>query len=439
MIDHSYKKSIFIRSLVIVITIGILIFVAIQKYIEITCILTIVLIIELWLFYKIFSKIQLEFEQFVEGIRYHDFSQFFNTGKNVKFVEFRKGYNAINKEFLDISKEKETQYQYLQKMLELLDNGILLYDMENGEVKWMNESLKTLLAIPYFKNIQSLKWKYISLLELIHHLKPGKSILYSLKKDSKTINMQLTSSQFKTEGRLMQLIVFYNISEVVDITESQAWNQLLRILTHEIMNSIAPISSLASTIEIGMKDSKKDYDADVILGIETIKNRSEGLIRFAEAYRNLNKIEQPKISKFIIRELFESMDILFEPKLSQSNIELEIILPEMHLEINADKNLLEQVFINLMLNAIDAVKGTINPCIQLYAAKENGKIMIKVVDNGKGMSTAIQERIFIPFFSTKGSGSGIGLSLCKQIILLHGGSIYVHSIEGKGSQFIISI
>lgn len=439
MIDHSYKKSIFIRTILLLITIACVIFLAIGKYIELTCIASLLLLLEIWQFYRVFAKIQLEFQQFVDSIYYHDFSQFFNTtGKNVKFVEFRKGYNTINNEFLAISKEKETQYQYLQKMLELLDNGILLYDMELGEVKWMNEALKMLLGIPYFKNIQSLKWKYSSLLELLPDLAPGKSIFYTIKNGSKTINMQLTSSHFKTEGRTMQLIVFHNISEVVDITESQAWNQLLSILTHEIMNSIAPISSLASTIQSSIKDSVANYDSDIILGIETIKNRSEGLIRFAQAYRNLNKIEKPKIVQFPIRELFESLDILFEPKLSKFNIELEIILPEMNLQIEADRNLFEQVLINLMLNAIDAVKDAEDPCIQLYAGNEHNQTVIKVIDNGKGMSPAIQERIFIPFFSTKGSGSGIGLSLCKQIVLLHSGSIYVHSIEGQGSQFIIS-
>ncbi|PZP40527.1 MAG: ATP-binding protein, partial [Pseudopedobacter saltans] len=186
-------------------------------------------------------------------------------------------------------------------------------------------------------------------------------------------------------------------------------------------------------------EEKSDRE-DLRLGMQTIKTRSEGLLRFAEAYRNLNKIEKPKLSVFYVRDIFESLDILFEPTLLQYNIELEIILKNTNLKLTADRSLIDQVFINLMLNAIDAVKNVTNPCIQLFAdtATENF-IELKILDNGKGMEKEIQERIFIPFFSTKSNGSGIGLSLCKQIVLLHGGNIDVHSIEGKGTAFTIEL
>lgn len=399
------------------------------------------LLIALILWYRQHMRILQEFNQFVEGVQYHDFSQHFNiNGKGIGFPEFKAGFNTINKEFLDIGKEREKQYQYLQKIMDLVDTGILLYESNSGEVMWMNEALRTILGIPFFKNIRALQWRYSNLLQTIEALSGKKKLVITLTKEKVHIKLQLSCSIFQVEDNRMKLIVFQNINEVVDITESQAWHKLLRVLTHEIMNSVAPISSLAATLYQNIDTLNAHNMDDLRLGIQTIKNRSEGLLRFAEAYRNLNKIEKPQLSRFYVRDLFESLDILFEPTLLQHHIELEIILKNTNLKITADRSLLDQTFINLVLNAIDAVKETNEPCIQLYADQlSENTVELKVLDNGKGMPKEIQERIFIPFFSTKGSGSGVGLSLCKQIILLHGGNIDVHSIEDKGTAFTIEL
>ncbi|MFT4203133.1 MAG: HAMP domain-containing sensor histidine kinase [Chitinophagaceae bacterium] len=396
-----------------------------------------VLLVELASWYRSHTRLLQEFRQFVEGVRYHDFSQHFNVnGKGIVFPEFKAGFNIINKEFLDIGKEREKQYQYLQKIMDLVDTGILLYESNSGEVMWMNEALRNILGIPFFKNVHALHWRYSNLLQTIEELSGRKKIVVTLAKERMHLKLQLSCSVFQVEGNLMKLIVFQNINEVVDITESQAWHKLLRVLTHEIMNSVAPISSLAATLYNNIDTMAPNNIDDLRIGINTIKNRSEGLLKFAEAYRNLNKIENPQLSRFLVRDLFASLDILFEPTLLQHRIELEIILKNTNLKITADRSLLDQTFINLMLNAIDAVKDAAQPCIQLYAEKlDENTIELKVLDNGKGMSIEVQERIFIPFFSTKGTGSGVGLSLCKQIVLLHGGSIDVHSIVDKGTAF----
>lgn len=400
-----------------------------------------VLLVELIVWYQQHMRLLKEFNQYVEGVQYQDFSQHFNVkGKGFLFSEFKLGFNNINKTFLEIGKERETQYQYLQKIMDLVDTGILLFDSNTGEVIWMNEALRNILAIPFFKNIQALQWRYANLLQTIQELSGKKKLVITLAKEKIHIKLQLSCSIFQVADNRMKLIVFQNVNEVVDVTESQAWHKLLRVLTHEIMNSIAPISSLAATLYKNSDGLDSNNIDDLRLGLQTIKTRSEGLLRFAEAYRNLNKIEKPHLSRFNVRDVFESLDILFEPTLIQYHIELEIILKNTNLKITADRSLLDQMFINLMLNAIDAVKEAENPCIQLYAEqlKEN-TIELKILDNGKGMPKEIQERIFIPFFSTKNSGSGIGLSLCKQIVLLHGGNIDVHSIENKGTVFTVEL
>jgi len=177
---------------------------------------------------------------------------------------------------------------------------------------------------------------------------------------------------------------------------------------------------------------------DLELGIGTIRRRSEGLLKFAETYRNLNKITTLNLKKVLARDLFENLHVLMEPTLQQKDIELEIIMLDPDIALEADAALIEQVLINLLVNAIDAVKDRPEPTITLSAtAGPNGKAIIKVADNGMGMSPEVMDNIFIPFFSTKRTGSGIGLSLCKQILLLHKGNIQVQSIEGVGSSFLL--
>src|SRR5690606_1205143 len=176
---------------------------------------------------------------------------------------------------------------------------------------------------------------------------------------------------------------------------------------------------------------------DIRLGTETIKRRSEGLLKFAGTYRSLNKIERPNLSRVYAADLFESLYQLMEPSLIQKGIELDIILKNTQLQLELDINLIEQVLINLLLNAIEAVKEVPNACISLAASANDGRPEIRVSDNGKGIPADLLESIFIPFFTTRKTGSGVGLTLSKQIMLLHGGNILVRSEEGKGSVFTL--
>lgn len=395
-------------------------------------------------FFRLHKKAQQEVEQFVESIHYRDFSRHFDVRHAPQDLQkLRKGFNDINTTFKVISKEKETQYQYLQKILELVDTGILSYEHESGEVVWMNESLKRLLQVPYLKTIQSLDKRDHTLCAQIVGLKPGENIIATAHLDRNTLKILLSATAFQTEGKIYKLVAFQNVNEALDETESKAWQKLLSVMTHEIMNSIAPISSLADTLrnrlqEAAENPSKAASLEDLALGMETIKRRSEGLLKFAETYRNLNKITTLNLKRVYVRDVFESLHQLMEPTLEQKNIEMEVILKDPDLMIEADINLLEQVLINLVVNAIEAVKGIEDPHIMLSGSQLLGKKpYIRVTDNGPGMPEELLDKIFIPFFSTKKSGSGIGLSLCKQIMMLHKGNITVQSLVGEGTAFTL--
>lgn len=396
-------------------------------------------------FFHFHKKAHDELQQFVESVHYRDFSRSFDVKHAPTDVKpLRQGFNEINETFKVITKEKETQYQYLQRILELVDTGIISFRQEGGEIIWMNETLKKMLELPYLKTIHSLAKRDEKLYKEITALKPGDSKIATAYVDKKSFKVLLSATAFQTDGQKYTLVAFQNVDEALDETESKAWQKLLSVMTHEIMNSIAPISSLADTLKnrLGETASTLDSDAttveDLKLGIETIKRRSEGLLKFAETYRNLNKISTLNLRKIYVRDLFENLYSLMEPTLNQKNIQLDIILKETGLTLQADVSLVEQVLINLLLNSIDAVKEKAEGKIVLTAYLSNdNRVVIKIADNGAGMSPEVLDKIFIPFFSTKKSGSGIGLSLCKQIMMLHHGNIHAQSIEGEGTSFVL--
>jgi two-component system nitrogen regulation sensor histidine kinase NtrY len=399
-------------------------------------------------FYRFFHKTQSELEQFVESIHYRDFSRHFDVRHAPdELKNMRKGFNDINSTFKVISREKETQYLYLQKILELVETGILSYEVESGAVVWMNDSLKKILGMPYLKSLQSLEKRDVYLFREIQQLQPGAGKIISISRDNGIVKVLASATAFQTDNKTFKLAAFQNVNEALDEAEAKAWQKLLSVMTHEIMNSVAPISSLADTMLDRLQKATefmREQPAaveDLELGIETIRRRSEGLLKFTETYRNLNKIVAPTLSKVYIRNLFENLHQLMQPTLQQKNVELDIILQNPDLSYELDATLIEQVLINLLVNAIEAVKDKPNPKIQLSAFSVTGssKINIKVADNGCGIPASLMDRIFIPFFTTRKNGSGIGLSLCQQILLLHKGSIQVQSVVNEGSAFTLHL
>jgi two-component system, NtrC family, nitrogen regulation sensor histidine kinase NtrY len=408
-------------------------------------------ILATWSIYEMLKKAQNEVNEFVESIHYRDFSRNFNVKQAPSELQpLRKGFNEINSTFRLISREKEMQFQYLQQILELVDTGILFYDADKGDIIWLNEAFKRLLGIPYLKTIHSLEKRDLELYQNIVTMKPREGKIAHIKTDKDTLKVLLSATVFQTDDRTCKIIAFQNVNTVVDETEAEAWRKLLSVMTHEIMNSIAPIASLADTLSRQLSDInyqpladsdqkfmvKNSELRDLELGLETIQKRSEGLLKFAETYRNLNKISQLNLKKVYVRDIFENLYQLMSPTLVAKNIELDIILKDPNIQVEADTHLLEQTLINLLVNAIEALKERPNATIQLSATiSQNQKTVLRVADNGVGMTAEVMDKIFIPFFSTRKTGSGIGLSLCKQIMLLHKGSIQVQSTEGVGTVF----
>lgn len=445
MIFKRYEWRLLLRVLILFITLTGTAIIAVQGpliYMVLACPLLVYELIDMIRFQK---KAQDEVSQFVESIHYRDFSRHFDVRKApTELKPLRKGFNEINSTFKLISRERETQYHYLQKILEIVDTGILSYELETGETGWINEAFKRIIGIPYVKTISSLEKREEALYKELINLKPGESKVISISRNQQLIKVLITASLLRSDDKVYKLIAFQNVSEALDETESKAWQKLLSVMTHEIMNSVAPISSLADTLKNRLQSpeivnsSMSGQLEDLELGIDTIKRRSDGLLKFTESYRNLNKITKLDLKKIMVRDLFENLSSLMHPSMEKKHIELEIVLRDPALAIEADINLLEQVMINLLVNAIEAVKDKEHPRITLSAETQpNNRTVVKVSDNGSGIPTELLDKIFIPFFSTRKTGSGIGLSLCKQIMLLHKGNIQVQSAEGVGSAFLL--
>lgn len=397
------------------------------------------LVYDLW---RMMKKAQEELRDFAESIKYRDFSRNFNVSQAPSEVKtLREGFNDINTTLRVISRERETQFLYIQQILELVDIGILSFELESGRQNWMNQAFKKMFGIPYLKTIQSLKLRDEKLYDEVLSIRPGQSKVITAHAENRSLRILISSSLFQTEGVANKLVAFQNVNLALNENESQAWQRLLSVMTHEIMNSVAPISSLAGSLKSRLPEPsgsesilRADLE-DLNLGLETIERRSEGLLKFAQTYRNLNKILTPSLQSVFVRDIFENLITLMQPSLDQKEISLEVVLKEPKLVVNIDVSLIEQVLINLITNAAEALKERPVKRIVLSAGEENQRLLIRVADTGTGIEADLLDKIFVPFFSTKKTGSGIGLSLCRQIMLLHKGNISVASQPGEGSVF----
>lgn len=406
------------------------------------------LIISLLLAYNLYRFIIKRFiaiDDFFEAVKYRDFSRWYSEEHGTADIrKLHTGFNEVNRTIKEINTEKETQYLYLQKILEVVQVGIIAYNIKTGNILWMNDSLKKTLNIPSIKNIsfiESRKKELFNSLFVENHAKE-ESITINIENEKN--KMLVSSSIFNVNSDSFKLVVLQNIEDTLNKNESEAWKKLLSVMTHEIMNSIAPITSLAETlkgnIQKNMEKPKQSplVTEDLYEGIESIQKRSEGLMKFAKTYRSLNKITQLNLHQIKANELFQNINRLMHPSLQAKEVLMEYKIEPPELEIEIDAYLIEQVLINLILNAVDACTHVKDPKIKVAAFQHlNGSTVIKVSDNGKGIPEEIIDNVFVPFFSTKKSGSGIGLSLCKQIMLLHKGKIHIQSKEGKGT--IISL
>src|SRR6056297_202458 len=389
------------------------------------------------------NKTNRTLSNFLDAIKDKDFSD----SQYIEIVD--KSFSQLNQSFKNISRaifdskiEKEAQYHLLNLIIGNVDTGIILLD-KNQKINLINEAAKNALNLSQYKTLADTKTENPDLYHFINEeKKAAKKIIETSKRQLLVfVNLiKLTCDNYT-------LITFNDIKEEMELKEIQSWQKLLRTLSHEIMNSVTPISSLSETslFQIQNKTGKLKNLSEmnklslkkVQKALVTIEKRSSNLYHFVDDFRKLAKIPIPQKNKIFVNELVDLVEQLMKPELSRNNITLKSSIYPEDLEIYADVNQIEQVLINIVLNAKDAVQTTKNPEIQINSKKSVDKISIEIIDNGNGIPDEQMDKIFIPFYTTKEKGSGIGLSLSRQIMHLHGGSISIQSMPGVETVFTL--
>lgn len=449
MVFRSFRIQIVLRIILIVITV-LFIFLLHKEtaYAVSTIILSLLLLAQVISLIRYTEQTNQKLKRFFESIRYADFTTTFTENELGKSFEgLYNEFNQVIEAFNRNKTEKEEHFNYLLTVIQHVSIGIIVFK-KNGDVDVYNNSVKRLLQIKHLRKIEHLKSISEELPEVLMHMKAGEKSLVKLFIEDEMLQISISTTTFRMRGEEYMLASFQDIHPELEQKEIESWQKLIRVLTHEIMNSITPISSLASTVN-GMLDEyaesnpelgeeEKELLDNIVHAISTIESRSKGLLSFVELYRNLTRIPKPKFRHFPVSSLFERTYELMNPKFDALNIEYNVRIYPQDLKLLADPDLIDQVLINLLLNAIDAVREVDKPKNTIVASVNlNNRTMIEITDNGKGIPQDILDKIFMPFFTSKKSGSGIGLSLSRQIMQMHKGSISVRSKQGEGATFIM--
>ncbi len=396
---------------------------------------SIIIIGQLVELYRFTSQTNRKLTRFLESVKYSDFlSGFANDNKlGRSFRELNTAFNEVLEAFRNTRTEKEEHWQYLNTIVQQVRTGIISFDPD-GQVQLMNTNAKRFIGIASLKNVNELADTNPKLYQALMEVQSGKSTLY---KSGNEYLLTLQATELRIRGNTVKLVTLQNIQNELQKQELDAWQNLTRVLRHEIMNSITPISSLTSTLreilDHDMTKVENHYELqsegaeDLREGLTTIENRSKGLIKFIDAYREYTSLPQPKIKSIRVKDLLEKVAQFMKPELKKTPIQFGYHCESEYITIQGDEEMIEQVLINLIKNAMEALEQVENPRIELNGSFHDNAVSIEVIDNGSGIIPEAIERIFIPFFTTKKTGSGIGLALSRQIMQMHNGSLMVKS------------
>lgn len=394
-----------------------------------------IIVFQLLELFRFVSQTNRKLTRFLESVKYSDFISGFASDNKLgkSFKDLNIAFNEVLEAFRKARSEKEEHWQYLNTVVQQVRTGILSFDTQ-GKVQLMNMNARKFLDVQNLKTIHDLKEVNSKLYQTLINVQPGKGALY---KDANQISLTIQATELRIRGNDVKLLTLQNIQPELQKQELEAWQNLTRVLRHEIMNSITPISSLTSTLkeilehDLTQKEDhyelKQEGAEDLKEGLNTIENRSKGLIKFIDAYREYTSLPNPKIKMVKLKDLIEKVVMLMRQEMKKYNIDFKHECSSEYLTIQSDEEMIEQVLINLLKNAREATAGSPNPYIELIGKYDGSHVKIQVTDNGSGIIPEAIEHIFVPFYTTKKSGSGIGLSLSRQIMQLHNGTLTVES------------
>ena len=406
-------------------------------------IIILILSVQVWELIHFINHTNRELTRLFIAVKHSDFSITFNQGPMGKtFKALQSSMIDIIQSYRDVKIEKEAQYQFLQLLVNQIQIGIISVMQEN--IILINPIAEKILGVKGVRN-----WRVLEQLNptLATELRNDGKKLVELKSSEGIKMLAVEVSSVVMMDKPYQLITLQDINSEIEQKEIEAWHKLIRILTHEIMNSVTPIVSLSETTQgmlIDRSGNQKSQDAlhdetikDIRFSLNTIQKRSERLLDFVENYRKLTRVPKPVIQTVTAKNFLSNVEILMREEMARKSIHFAVDVESENLELNIDPSLIEQVLINLTKNSLQALENSINKRIKISAYAQDQLIIIEVTDTGKGIPDKELKEIFVPFFSTKKDGSGIGLSLSKQIMSMHGGRIRVASTLNEGTSFYL--
>ncbi|GAB1446752.1 sensor histidine kinase [Flammeovirgaceae bacterium] len=446
MVFNDFRFRVGFRIILIGLVMGIIVFsLSRPNTFFVATLIFIVLVIQFFELYRFISQTNRKLTRFLESIKYSDFISGFTSDHQLgqSFKELNEAFNEVLEAFRKARSEKEEHWQYLNTVVQQVRTGILSFD-EDGAVQLINANAKKFMGVSSIQNLEELIGINSRLYKAIYDVQPGKSTLY---KGSSDLLLTIQATEMRLRGDTIKLVTLQNIQTELQRQELEAWQNLTRVLRHEIMNSITPISSLTSTLreilEYDLIQVNKHYELknesaeDLKDGLNTIESRSRGLIKFIDAYREYTSLPHPNFKPVHLRDIINKVESLMRNEIKKSNIMFTTNLNFDHLTIEADEEMIEQVLINLIKNSIEACQETQQAKVELTSRNVDEHVLIEVIDNGPGIIGEALDKVFVPFFSTKKAGSGIGLSLSRQIMQLHNGNLYVNSIPHVKTVFTL--
>lgn len=449
MVYKQFRVNVIIRVLLLTAS-CLLLFLTLNSTFIFTPVLIIGLVVyQVWSMITYVDRTNRELTNFLESIRYSEFTRTFGIKEaGSSFEALSEAFNEVMHDFQQVRSEKEEHLHYLHSIVQNLDISILVYQ-RNGIVEMVNPAAKKLFQVNALKNIHKLESLSKELVDTLLNIQPGENHLVKVQDDDDILQLAIQSTEFKVKDKSIMLTTVKNIQNVLEGQETEAWQKLIRVLTHEIMNSIAPISSLSATIELMIKeyDAKSEdaphFDREAVdeiqQALQTINKRSTGLMNFVETYRSLTKIPKPNFAMVDMSNLLDNVVTLMKKETVDQGIRLHYTMEPDSIELQIDEQMISQVLINLIKNSVHALEGKENGEIFIRGYyNKRGRPTVQIIDNGQGILPDVLDKIFIPFFTTKRQGSGIGLSLSRQILRLHGGTITAQSVPDNETIFSLT-
>ena len=389
-----------------------------------------------------------ELSGFLSYVASHDFSTPVTIPhKGRVFAQLQDAYRLLTGEFRRLNLQKAANHQYLEAVVQHVGIALCCLDAQ-GNVTMMNEPARVLFKVPHMNSLRSFERVDARLPDLLEKLRDGDRTLIDVRRGDDTLQLVLYATAFELLGVRYKLVSFQNIRDELDRQEIDSWQKLIRVLTHEIMNSVTPIISLSRLIRETMVDDsvappvfrvpKPQEQDDMLRSVTAIYTRSSGLLDFVQAYRSFAKLPAPEFSDVDVRSLLERVRTLVAHEIDSGRVTVDLDCAEAGLTIRADPRQTEQVLLNLVRNALDALSESPAPHIGLRGLRnEHGKVLLQVSDNGPGIAPEHLDSIFVPFFTTKRNGTGVGLSVSRQLMQANRGFMSVRSAPGQGSVFTL--